>query len=210
MAGVPGKELGIRADPLHRGHGHLEHWPGRGCWSPRDTAGASEQQTLFTDTVNWRPQTQNHYWNRLWGYTSPRMPLLGVPPWRYQLELSFIALLIVVKLIKGAGCLGLCCGGKPEVEPVQETYWETCLTVWEWSENQMGHLSSHWSHQCTGASVPGVTVWGRVGVTPFTIFFLAAGSCLILPLSYFSKLLWSTAIFKYCAVHDQSVSIPTF
>lgn len=75
---------------------------------------------------------------RFWGYKSPGVTSLGVPPWRYQLELFLIVLLILVKWIKGAKCLGLWCGGKAGVEPVRETYWETFLTLWECSKNQGG------------------------------------------------------------------------
>lgn len=46
VSGAPGKEQGIQVDPLHKRHGHLEHWPGRGWWSPKGSAGASEQQKI--------------------------------------------------------------------------------------------------------------------------------------------------------------------
>lgn len=55
IAGAPGKEPGIRADPLHKGHGHLEYWPERSCGHPES----------LQEPVNSRnPQTQNHCWDR--------------------------------------------------------------------------------------------------------------------------------------------------
>lgn len=207
--------MGEKGWSSRQGEGN-QGWPfAQGAWAPGALAGERLSVTQRLCRSQWTAEDPRHKITigtdcADWGYKSLGMPLLGVPPWRYQLKLLFSVLLIMAKWIKGARCLGLCCGGKAGVEPVRGTYWETCLTAWEYSEDQVGHLSNHWSHQRTGASVPAVTVCGDVDVIPFSIFFLAAGSNLILPLSYFTKLLWAKAVFKYCAVHEQSVSTPAF
>lgn len=94
MAGAPGKERGIKADPLPKGHGHLEHWPGRGCQSPRDSAGASEQQKT-PDTKSLLEQTVQTgvikvwgclYWGSLPGGTSSSYYLVCCSSWLNELK----------------------------------------------------------------------------------------------------------------------------
>lgn len=158
-------------------------------WEPRDTRGHGLPSFVIANCTSgtsqvkghWETQQEHGTWEEGWDLwmlgwwedKSPGIPLLGVPPWKHQLEL-FLCHCTVSKLIYGARHTRLCYG-KPGVEAVRKPV----LAVWvgDVQESSRTHQVTG-ATPCEGAPAPAVTVSGVWSVTARVSQMVKLGSFL--------------------------------